>query len=59
MEEELEIFCPFCGESISVLVDVFIPQQSYIEDCTVCCRPIQFRITCEDGVVTSTEIGRS
>ena len=37
---ETRISCPYCGESISVLVDDSVPEQSYVEDCQVCCRPI-------------------
>ena len=37
---EKTIACPYCGESISVLVDESVPAQSYVEDCEVCCRPI-------------------
>jgi len=37
---ETNISCPYCGESISVLVDDSVPEQSYVEDCQVCCRPI-------------------
>ena len=33
--------CPYCGETISVLIDRSIEQQSYIEDCEVCCQPIE------------------
>jgi hypothetical protein len=47
MPELLEQFvgCPYCGETISVLVEDSLPEQEYIEDCQVCCRPIVFRIT--------------
>ena len=38
------IACPYCGESIEVLIDCSIPEQSYIEDCQVCCAPIVFDI---------------
>ena len=34
------IECPYCGESIEILVDGSVESQSYIEDCQVCCRPI-------------------
>ena len=36
---EKQITCPFCWESITILVD---PSESqlYTEDCSVCCRPI-------------------
>jgi hypothetical protein len=37
---EQALSCPYCGESISVLVDHSLPDQSYVEDCEVCCRPI-------------------
>lgn len=47
---EQHIDCPYCGESIGVLVDPSVPQQDYIEDCQVCCRPIDFSIDIEpDG----------
>lgn len=38
------ICCPYCGESIEVLIDVQEIGQQYIEDCQVCCRPITFVI---------------
>jgi hypothetical protein len=41
---EQNIFCPYCGESISVLIDPQEVGQQYIEDCQVCCRPIVFQI---------------
>ena len=37
---EKNINCPYCGEQISVLVDGSLPEQCYVEDCQVCCRPI-------------------
>lgn len=37
--------CPYCWETISMLLDTSIAQNIYIEDCEVCCRPIQIRST--------------
>ncbi|WP_428088055.1 CPXCG motif-containing cysteine-rich protein [Candidatus Thioglobus sp.] len=34
------ISCPYCGEIIEIDIDCSQRQQSYIEDCSVCCRPI-------------------
>ena len=34
------INCPYCGEPIEILVDDSVEHQQYIEDCSVCCRPI-------------------
>jgi len=42
--DEQTISCPYCGEVISVLVDCSAGDQDYIEDCQVCCRPIQISI---------------
>jgi len=39
---ETGIDCPYCGETITVLVDGSIEQQQYTEDCSVCCHPIVF-----------------
>lgn len=33
--------CPYCWEEISMLLDISIREQTYIEDCEVCCNPIQ------------------
>jgi len=38
--EECAADCPYCGEPITLLVDTSCAEQSYIEDCEVCCRPI-------------------
>lgn len=45
-----KIQCPYCGEIIKVLIDCSVESQKYIEDCQVCCRPIEFDVTIdEDG----------
>jgi len=47
---ERNIDCPYCGESLDVLVDMSDAGQSYVEDCQVCCRPIVFSVSEElDG----------
>ncbi|HEY6527136.1 MAG TPA: CPXCG motif-containing cysteine-rich protein [Cellvibrionaceae bacterium] len=43
--QEQTIGCPYCGESISVLIDAQDVGTQYIEDCQVCCRPIVFRVS--------------
>ena len=39
--EEHFFQCPYCWQEISMLLDGSISSQSYIEDCEVCCNPIQ------------------
>ena len=38
---EKQINCPCCGEYVSVLLDLSAGGQIYIEDCQVCCRPME------------------
>jgi Cysteine-rich CPXCG len=41
----VEIVCPYCGETITIAVDAGGgPMQRYVEDCSVCCRPIEISI---------------
>lgn len=50
--------CPYCGEECELLVDLAGgSRQSYVEDCPVCCRPWQVRVTidAEGGVVLELE----
>ena len=45
-----KVACPYCGETIEVLIDCSVEQQTYIEDCQVCCRPIGFNVSVDsDG----------
>ena len=39
------IDCPYCGESFELVIDISVSEQNYIEDCYVCCAPIQFTVT--------------
>jgi len=48
---ETEITCPHCGESFPLEVDTSQPEQSLIEDCSVCCRPITLTIRCRPGLI--------
>ncbi len=38
--QERQVNCPYCGESISLLLDFEEVGDSYIEDCSVCCQPM-------------------
>ena len=46
--------CPSCGEEIVVPVDASAgEEQEYVEDCPVCCAPVQLSVRVEaDGEVT-------
>lgn len=52
MLPSIDIQCPYCGETIDVIVDDSAGDQAYIEDCQVCCRPIVLTLTLgDDGEV--------
>ena len=36
--------CPYCGELIDTLIDISQGNHQTIEDCSVCCRPIELNI---------------
>lgn len=42
---EQVVSCPYCGESIHVLIDHEEAGDQYIEDCQVCCKPIDFNVS--------------
>lgn len=52
---EQDLYCPYCGESIQILVDCSIADQSYVEDCQVCCRPIHFHVMVDPYGLISLE----
>jgi len=47
--QNAEIQCPYCWESIDVLIDDCGEDQQYVEDCQVCCRPINFHIVLDEN----------
>ncbi len=51
--EEHFFQCPYCWEQISMLIDVSQNQQTYIEDCEICCNPIQVSIIISDQQIVS------
>ncbi|WP_439107440.1 CPXCG motif-containing cysteine-rich protein [Congregibacter sp.] len=38
--QETQVYCPYCGEPLSILLDVGDSDADYIEDCQVCCQPM-------------------
>lgn len=46
--EEVSVTCPYCGAPFTTVVDCSGGSQQYIEDCQVCCRPIEFSIQVDE-----------
>lgn len=53
--EEHFFQCPYCWEEISMLIDTSQHTQNYIEDCEVCCNPIQLKINTKDNEILNFE----
>ena len=58
MIEEYFFTCPYCWQPISVLLDLSVTEQRYVEDCEVCCRPILIRYAVKDKEITVFEADR-
>jgi len=48
--------CPYCWEEISMLMDPSIQKQTYVEDCEVCCNPIEISPTFESSEIIAFEV---
>ncbi|MBS1108564.1 MAG: hypothetical protein H6Q88_556 [Anaeromyxobacteraceae bacterium] len=54
----VDVECPYCGETIPVVVDTGGgASQRYVEDCSVCCRPMELFVL-EDGGGEFTVVAR-
>ena len=57
-EEQIPVACPYCGEPIELTIDANAIGGETIEDCSVCCRPMNIRIDMiggEPAVSVSTD----
>ncbi len=55
---EMIIYCPYCGEALDVLIDSSAGEQSYYEDCAVCCAPILFVISADETGEVAVDVKR-
>ena len=47
--------CPYCWETISMILDTSVSHQTYIEDCEVCCNPIEVSPSFQDHELVGFE----
>ena len=40
--------CPYCGEAFETLLDLSGGSACYVEDCPICCRPIELQLEIDD-----------
>ena len=56
LETTAEVMCPYCGETITLVLDLSVEEQTYIEDCSVCCQPMAVSYTAEAGELTGVHV---
>lgn len=53
LEHEHPFLCPWCWQPISMLLDLSVCDQTYVEDCEICCRPIEIHYEAgEEGLLS-------
>lgn len=53
------VHCPYCGEAFETAVDLSAGSFRYVEDCQVCCQPIELAGEVdEDGALLGVTAGR-
>lgn len=55
MEEQF-FQCPYCWQNVSILLDPSIADQTFIEDCEVCCQPIEIHVSFQANEINSFEV---
>ena len=48
--------CPSCGERVELVVDLSVPEQTYVEDCYVCCRPMVVQCSTDGGELVAVSV---
>ena len=48
--------CPYCWEEISIILDPVDGRQVYVEDCEVCCNPIEIDYCFEASEVVDFQV---
>jgi hypothetical protein len=51
--------CPHCWEPITLTLDLSVSEQSYIEDCPVCCKPLSVSYSATNGEVAEFSVEAS
>jgi hypothetical protein len=56
---DAECSCPYCGEPISLWLDEGGgSSQKYVEDCAICCRPMQVYVYVDENGEASASVER-
>ena len=56
LETTAEDTCPNCGETITLLLDLSVESQTFLDDCSVCCQPMSVSYRAEDGELAGVSV---
>jgi hypothetical protein len=56
---EIRISCPYCAQSMEVVLDLSGGSQSYVEDCQICCQPMQISFDVDDDRLQGLQVDRA
>lgn len=56
---DCRIRCPYCAEPMEIVLDLSAGDQSYVEDCQVCCQPMQVTFETEQGELLTLSVDRA
>ncbi len=59
LQQPVELSCPYCGGAFTTLIDTSAGSYSAVEDCQVCCRPMQVMVECEAGEIEYVGVERA
>ena len=48
--------CPHCWQNQLKIIDSSLGEQSFIEDCEVCCNPLEFNLSVENNFIESFSV---
>ena len=57
---ETTVNCPYCGEELALWIDESAgSSQQYVEDCQVCCRPMEVFVSIDEDNDCDVSVCRS
>lgn len=56
--DERDVYCPYCNEPITLLIDPSVEEQNYVEDCQVCCQPMVVQVSIETDEKIAVSVSR-
>jgi len=56
--EYITLYCPYCGEKNEITIERIGVDQSYSEDCQICCRSMQLEVVLLSGDDIEVRVSR-